>query len=76
MIIPKGIKPESSLYYLGAEILERMRNIARACDAYILFEDLKKEHKFYSINQHLMALNWLHLLGAVRLDDEGRLELC
>lgn len=76
MIIPKGIRPESSLYFLGADILERMRDIAKTCDAYALFEELKKEHQSYSINQHLMALNWLHLLGAVRLDKKGRLELC
>ncbi len=76
MIIPKGTRPEFSLYYIGAKVLDRMRKIDSERDAFELFENIKQVDANYSLNQHLMALNWLYLLGTVSLTPEGRLRLC
>lgn len=76
MIIPHGIRPEFSLYYIGAAVLDNISKFDSGCDAFELFENLKQINMNYSLNQHLMALNWLYLLGAVHLTPECRIQLC
>lgn len=77
MIIPKGIRPEFSLYYLGAKLLSILsKSDSLEHDIFELFEAMKKQTASYSFSQHLMALNWLYLLDAVCITAKGRLKLC
>mgnify|MGYP003453845337 CR=1 FL=1 len=76
MIIPNEIRPELSLYYIGAKILVNISKFNSECNAFELFENMKQMNTNYSLNQHLMALNWLHLLGVLHLTQDCRLRLC
>lgn len=77
MIVSKGTKPEYSLYFLGAEILKAHKEIGMPmCDAFQLYEIIKRSKVTYTYSQHLMALNWLFLLDAVNITANGRLAIC
>lgn len=77
MIVSKGTKPEYSLYFLGAEILKAYKEMGMsACDAFQLYEVIKRNKPSYTYSQHLMALNWLFLLDAVNITASGRLKIC
>lgn len=56
MIIPNEIRPELSLYYIGAKILVNISEFNSECNAFELFENMKQMNTNYSLNQHLMAL--------------------
>ena len=77
MIITKSIKPEYTLYYIGAEILKSFKKIALTeCNIFCLYEATKKNKNNFSFNQYLLAIDWLYILGGVELTDEGKLKLC
>lgn len=77
MIISRGSKPEYSLYFLGAEILKVLQATRKSrYDSFQLYKKIKLHKPTYSLNQYLLALDWLFLLGAVYLTPEGRLRLC
>lgn len=76
MIASKNIKPEYSLYFLGGEIIKSFKDFEEPeIDVFFIYENVKKRVN-YSFTQHLMALNWLYILGALILTDDGRLKLC
>lgn len=77
MILSKGTRPENSLYFLGSEVLKTFKEInSSSCDVFSLYQILKGHRENYSFAQHLLALNWLFLLGLVRVNSVGHLELC
>jgi len=80
MIIPEDIKPEKSLYAIGAEILELFkRQNLNAYDIYVLYDKfLSSMHrdKKISFSYFVYALLWLHLLGLVNLNEEGKILRC
>lgn len=77
MIMPEYSRPENSLYYLGAELIKIFKkNNIQECNVYRLYEIIKKSEINYSINQYLMTLNWLYLLGYLSLSEKGDIQLC
>lgn len=73
MLLPDNIKPENSIYYNGAlvlEIVQREKHISVA-DLYI---DLRKQIDL-SFSTMLLSLDWLFLIDCVVVQD-GEVSLC
>ena len=73
MLIPDNIRPESSIYYNGAMVLEEMQAAKRMSigDLYV------RLHERYSVSfaTLLLSLDWLYLIDCVIVKN-GEVILC
>ena len=74
MLLPDNIRPELSLYYNGAIILNALKFKPKQ-SLIDLFKNTKKENDI-SFSLFLLSLDWLYLIDVVTLDDNGEVELC
>lgn len=66
MIITNDINPEKDIYYLGALVLEVLKESnSKQVDYFDTFQALNRKEKV-SINLFSLILDWLFLLGAVK----------
>jgi hypothetical protein len=76
MIVNKNIHPERDLYYLGGKVIEALEESKKAkIDDIELYARLKKNQKI-SFNLFTLVLDWLFILGAIRMDEKGAIERC
>lgn len=76
MIVSKDTNPEKDLYYLGAQILEVLASLnTKEIDYIDLLRSLKSKNQI-SNNLYALSLDWLFLLGAIDLSDEGNIKKC
>lgn len=75
MILGKDIHPSKEIYYLGARILELV-NSSPKIEINILdtFQRLNEKERV-SMNLFTLTLDWLFLLGSIKIAN-GRLEKC
>lgn len=78
MLIDSDIHPERNIYYIGAKQLDLICNRKRAeCDIQVLFNEYNKSNNVkISFDYHLLALDWLYILGIVDIGSKGNLILC
>ncbi|MBF0274193.1 MAG: hypothetical protein HQK84_03065 [Nitrospinae bacterium] len=75
MILGKDIQPERKLYYLGAIVLEIIRNAPeKKLRFFDIFQELKQQENI-SMNLFSLTLDWLFLLGAINNNEDG-IEIC
>lgn len=75
MIISKDMKPERQVYYLGALLLEVLRDApGRTVELFDMFEQMNSR-EVVSVNVFILTLDWLFLLGAIS-NDKGRIAIC
>lgn len=76
MIAPRDIRPERSLYAIGAALLLRMRqrksSVIGVDKLYEEFSSIYNEEISYSY--YIYALDWLYLLGLIDVA-EGNLKI-
>jgi hypothetical protein len=72
MILPIDIKPEQSLYYIGATAIYTMKSqpLGRL-QIDQLFRLVKDSINSLSFQQFLFSLDWLFLVGLVESDEQG-----
>lgn len=76
MIISKDTNPEKDLYYLGAQIIDILISTDTMEFDYVeLFHSLRLKMKITS-NLYVLSLDWLFLLGAIELSNEGNIRKC
>lgn len=69
MILNQDIKPEKQAYYLGSKILSALKDQpSERVDLLNVFEQINQQGKV-SYHAFSMAMNWLYLIGAVKLDE-------
>ena len=71
MIVPRDIKPERSLYVIGASLIKTLREIDSES---VSLEDLYKKYRTnsserISYNYFTYAVDWLFLLGLVKVGE-------
>ncbi len=77
MILPRDIKPEDSLYFIGGNLLKTIKKLnAKEFDLLDLYQDHTNEKNECSFNQYLLAIDWLYLLNLVSVNEKGQLEKC
>jgi len=75
MIMNQDIKPEKQAYFLGAKIIEILKEQRESrIDTFTIFTVLNEEEK---VTDHAfaMGMNWLYLLGALKLE-RGEIHKC
>ena len=77
MILPRDIKPEYSLYFIGAQLLKTIKSQnSTAFDLFDLYQSHISKNNDCSFNQYLLAIDWLYLLDLVTLNNKGQLQKC
>lgn len=78
MIIPIDIKPEKSLYVIGAKIVEVFNNESMGViDIKILYEKfIKNYQENISFDYYLYALDWLFLIDLVKINKNSEVIKC
>ena len=75
MIVSKDTNPERELYYLGALVIEVLRNAPQSrVDFFDAFQQLNDQEKV-SMNLFALTLDWLFILGVINSKD-GYVERC
>lgn len=78
MIISNSIKPQNTIYYLGAKLIQCIQSQpSKVLDSIILFEKFQTiVPSKVSFVQYMYALNWLFLLDLVEINDKGDIVIC
>lgn len=72
-LLPDKIKPEKSIFYNGALVLEELKREDNQ-DFLDLYGTLKKVGM--SLTTLILCLDWLYLIDAARVNENGCLCLC
>ena len=74
MLLPDNIKPELSIYYIGSQILAILKD-NRSLSLINLFQKLR-ERSSVSFQSFLLGLDWLYLINAAEVNEQGDVVLC
>lgn len=74
MLLPNDIKPESSVFYYASLVLKEIQS---GEDRQIvgIFHSVKDKYDI-SLKVFAYCLDWLYLIEAVKVDEEGKILLC
>lgn len=74
MLIPDNIHPEQTIYFNGAIVLKEIQEnrTVDMLDLYVKANSVKE----MSISVFVLCLDWLYLLGLIKMEGQGKVELC
>lgn len=76
MIIDQDVNPKRNLYYLGGKVLSILAALPNGrTDVLTIFYEVKKTDEV-SLKLVILALDWLYVLGVIRLTSNGGIEKC
>lgn len=73
MLLPDNIQPELSIYYNGSLVLGELKKKDNQ-PILTLFSSLKETGMSFAT--FLLCLDWLYLIDAATVDEEGCVSLC
>lgn len=75
MLILTERNPETSLYYIGSEILKILSE--HDGDLYLseIYSEFSKKKKI-GLNRVILSLDWLFMIGLVNESKQGKITLC
>ena len=78
MIVDRDIHPDRNLFYVGAKVLDNIQLHQFGVIAVLdLFERTSKTVEFsISLDDFILSLDWLFLLGAIKHNEEGDIVRC
>jgi len=74
MLLPNDIKPESSIFYYASLVLKEIQSTEER-QIIMIFQSLKERYDI-SLKVFSYCLDWLYLIEAVKVDEEGQILLC
>lgn len=74
MLLPDNIKPELTIYYNGAIILEELQ-IKNKWDIIDLYQKVKQKNSM-SFMTFMLSIDWLYLVEIAVMNKNGEIELC
>lgn len=74
MLLPDNIRPEHSIYYNGAFVLQAIQQ-HQVIDLLELYFVTQKNHEM-SMPVFVLCLDWLYLIDQVALNEHGKVKLC
>lgn len=74
MLLPDNIHPEFSIYFNGSIILMELKMDPKQ-KMLDLYEKVKKRNDM-SFTIFMLSLDWLYLIDATKINDNGWIELC
>lgn len=76
MLISSDVHPTNDIYYIGSQLLALLdRFDTHEWEVIDLYQESKSAYNL-SYGLFMLAVEWLYLLGALDLCDEGRLQRC
>lgn len=74
MLLPDSIHPKHSIYYTGAVVLKALQanGTMSLADLYVAV----RESDGMSFNLLMLSLDWLYLINAALLTENGEVALC
>ena len=74
MLLPDSIHPKYSVYYTGALLLKKLQQTGTmsVADLYVAV----KEENDMSCKLYMLSLDWLYLINAAQINNEGDIVLC
>ncbi len=76
MLLPKNTNPLNTSYYFGAVVADILKdNNNTPIEFLILFEETKNKC-LISMQSFILALDWLYILGSIKVDTAGNIEKC
>jgi len=74
MLVPDNIHPEQTIYFNGSFVLRAIQEnrVMGMLDLYVQ----AKAYRDMSMPVFVLCLDWLFLLNLVKLNDNGKVELC
>lgn len=78
MILSNSIRPQYTIYYLGAKLIQCIREQATTTlDSIDLFDKFKSRlNSKITFVQYMYTLNWLYLLDLIELNENGDIIIC
>jgi hypothetical protein len=74
MLLPNDIKPELSVFYYAALVLKEIQSSENR-EIIMLFRSIKDKYDI-SLRVFAYCLDWLYLIEAAKVDEEGQIMLC
>lgn len=74
MLLPDSVHPEQTIYYNGAFILDALKGKSDLTISE-LYEKVRSA-KDMSITIFTLSIDWLFLLNALIIDEDGRVKSC
>ncbi|HWO95338.1 MAG TPA: ABC-three component system middle component 6 [Bacillus sp. (in: firmicutes)] len=74
MLLPDNIHPHLSIYYSGSLVLKELKQKARQ-QVFELYQQVKNNNDM-SFFTFMLSLDWLYLIDAAKMNDDGWVELC
>lgn len=74
MLIPDNVHPEATVYFNAAAVLQVIRSV-KALGVIDLYVAVKTQ-RFMTIPMFILCLDWLFLLGVIKLNTHGEIESC
>ncbi len=74
MLLPDNIKPELTIYYNGAIILEELQ-LNNKYDIIDLYQKVKQKNNM-SFMIFMLSIDWLYLIEVAIMNKNGEIELC
>ena len=74
MLLPDNIRPELSIYYIGSLILSVLK-YNRSLPLIDLFQKVKEKGSV-SFQSFVLGLDWLNLINAAEVTEQGDVILC
>lgn len=74
MLLPDNIHPELCIYYNGSVVLTELKAKSRQ-KMLDLYQHAKKRNNI-SYPTFILSLDWLYLINAAKIDENGWVELC
>lgn len=78
MILSDSLKPNQTIYYLGAKLLHCIKNEpSMVIDSIYLFDKFKNSVNIkITFAQYMYTLDWLYLLDLVDVNNQGDIIIC
>jgi hypothetical protein len=68
MLLPDNIKPENSIYYNGAIVLQTLQSAGQMNLVDLFYQVSEKKQMSYSV--FILCLDWLYLINVAKLEGE------
>lgn len=74
MLLPDNIHPELSIYYNGYVVMMELKTKSKQ-QVLDLYQQVKLRNNM-SFPTFILCLDWLYLINAAKIDENGCVELC
>ena len=73
MLLPDNIKPENTIYYNGATVLQALQN-KKSLDFLELYQNTKSIQNM-SFSTYVLCIDWFFLINVAEFKD-GKVQIC